>query len=108
MMGPVSVPAARERARPVAEAKSPMRETLKSGGDKPTLEGEGLTAPPEGLAAPGSPGSPGAKGFSFGSESKERAYQMFREGPGRGIYSALLEAKGQLKEKKARAKVGEQ
>ena len=59
-----------------------------------------------GLGATSPPGSPAAKAFSFASESKERAYQMFREGPGKWIYTSLLEVKSRLKEIKTQAKVG--
>lgn len=45
------------------------------------------------------PGSPTSK------ETKERAYQMFREGPGEAVYANVRNAKARLKDTKTKAKV---
>jgi hypothetical protein len=94
--------------RPAAEALSPAREA--SGPPRPVSPAE-PKAPalsidsnvlfPGGLISP--PGSPTASG-GF-SQNKERAYQMFKEGPAKPLYSDLLALKARHKEGKAILKV---
>lgn len=104
-----------DRAAPsplrVAEGKSPLR--IEAPSTPAPFRSPTSTSAQAFFGAPlspiGNPAmlSPGGKNFQT-SDTKEGAYQIYREGPGKWIYDQLLEGKARLKDDKATAKVGRQ